>query len=464
MSAAYDYDDEREQIDAFLRGRMEDPAAFLGLRMNEMGDGLRARVYAPGAQAVEVVDAADHERAWPLRNVHEEGVFAGPITGRRRRFDYRLRITRDGATADTLDPYGAPDLVSQDDILRFRQGRLWRAYEVLGAHPRRIGDVEGYAFTVWAPRARRVSVVGDFNDWDGRRHPMRRRAEAGLWELFLPELDTGAFYKFEIVDADGTVGEMKSDPAAFHAELRPDTASRLAGPISGDWSDPWTDGRAERNAVDAPISIYELHPGSWRRVPEEGDRPLTYAELGDYLIPYVTEMGFTHVQFLPITEHPFDGSWGYQPTGLFAPTSRFGTPEELRALVARLHEAGVGVLLDFVPAHFPTDAHGLGRFDGAPLYEHEDPQRGFHPDWGTYIYDYGKPEVRNFLISAALYWLDAFHLDGLRIDAVSSMLYLDYSRKEGEWSPNIYGGNINLEAADFVRLMNEMAYGENDGV
>ena len=323
-------------------------------------------------------------------------------------------------------------------------------------------EVEGVAFTVWAPNARRVSVVGEFNDWDGRRHPMRKRHGAGVWELFIPGLRRDALYKFEILGAHGDVLPLKADPFAFAQEAPPSTASRIHGLVEHDWGD--SDWMSERNAAQdrsAPISIYEIHLGSWRR--GEHNSFLDYDSIADLLIPYVRDLGFTHVELLPISEHPFSGSWGYQPIGLFSPTARFGPPEAFARFVDRFHQNGIGVLIDWVPAHFPSDPHGLVRFDGTALYEHEDPRRGFHKDWNTLIYNYGRREVANFLLANALFWLRRYHIDGLRVDAVASMLYLDYSRSAGEWEPNVHGGRENLEAVSFLKEMNTRVYGEVPG-
>jgi 1,4-alpha-glucan branching enzyme len=337
--------------------------------------------------------------------------------------------------------------------------RLW---DVLGSHLRSVGGVAGVAFAVWAPNARRVSVVGDFNDWDGRRHPMEKQAESGVWETFVPGAAEGARYKYEIEGAQGGTLALKSDPLARYGEVRPANASIVWNDRPPQWRDgEWMRERAVRHRHDAAITIYEVHLSSWRRA--EGDRALTYRELADQLLPYVAEMAFTHVEILPIAEYPFDGSWGYQPTGMFAPTSRHGTPEEFRFFVERAHELGIGVILDWAGAHFPSDPHGLAFFDGSHLYEYGDPRKGFSPDWNTLVYDYGRPEVANFLIASALFWLEEFHVDGLRVDAVAPMLYLDYSRRPGEWVPNAFGGNENLEAIALLRRLNEAVYARNDG-
>jgi 1,4-alpha-glucan branching enzyme len=339
------------------------------------------------------------------------------------------------------------------DVWLLGEGTHRRPFEVLGAHPRSMDGVPGTAFAVWAPNAIRVSVVGDFNHWDGRRHPMRLRRECGVWELFLPGVGLGAAYKFELLDRDGQLLPQKADPYARAAEMRPATASIVAPlpPVL-----PPAPGRQAANALDAPVSIYEVHLGSWRRKPEEGNRWLSWDELADELLPYAQDMGFTHLELLPISEHPFDGSWGYQTLGLYAPTARFGPPQGLQRFIERAHAAGLGVILDWVPAHFPTDTHGLSRFDGTALFEYADPREGFHNDWNTLIYNFGRSEVRNFLVGNALYWVERFGVDGLRVDAVASMLYRDYSRKAGEWVPNVHGGRENLEAIALLQRVNEV--------
>jgi 1,4-alpha-glucan branching enzyme len=348
------------------------------------------------------------------------------------------------------------------DVYLIAEGTHLRLWEVLGSHARTIGGVAGVAFAVWAPNALRVSVVGDFNRWDGRRHPMVKREECGVWEVFVPGAAVGSRYKYEIAGANGDLLPLKADPLARYGEIRPANASIVWEEPAVSWRDGvWMSGRAERNRRDAAISIYEVHLGSWRRAAD--GRMLTYAQLADELLPYLCEMGFTHVELLPITEHPFDGSWGYQPTGMFAPTSRYGTPADFRAFVERAHELGIGVILDWVPGHFPNDAHGLAFFDGTHLYEHSDRRKGFAPDWNTLIYNYDRREVANFLIASALYWLQEFHIDALRVDAVASMLYLDYSRRPGEWVPNEHGGNENFEAIGFLRRLNETLYATCEG-
>jgi 1,4-alpha-glucan branching enzyme len=348
-----------------------------------------------------------------------------------------------------------------DDYLLV-EGTHRTLYQRLGAHLTTHEGVTGVHFAVWAPHATRVSVVGDFNAWDGRRHQMRKRVTSGIWEIFAPGVSAGTAYKFEIIGPAGQLLPLKADPMGAHAEMRPSTASLVAAPSTHDWRDgDWLEQRRHRDQRRSPASVYEVHLGSWRR--KEDGSYLNYDEIAAELIPYVSWMGFTHIEFMPVSEHPLDASWGYQPIGLFAPSSRFGEPDGFRRLVDAAHMAGIGVIIDWVPAHFPVDVHGLAQFDGTALYEHADPRKGFHPDWNTAIYDFGRTEVVTILASNALYWLGEFHIDGLRVDAVASMLYLDYSRKDGEWLPNIHGGNQNLEAVSFLRHVNTLVYGEHPG-
>ena len=358
----------------------------------------------------------------------------------------------------------SPRIISDYEAYLFGEGHWLRAWEKMGARPAVIDDVAGYSFVVWAPNASGVSVVGDFNAWDGRTHPLRTLGASGLWEGFIPRLPEGTLYKFEIHQLDGPP-LIKSDPFALAAERSPKTASVTSRFDTYAWRDDgWMTSRRERGtALDRPMSIYEVHPGSWRRKPEENNRPLSWREMAADLVPYVVGLGFTHIELMPVMEHPFDGSWGYQVTGYFAPTSRYGSPDDFRFFVDTCHQAGIGVLLDWVPGHFPKDAHGLARFDGTALFEHQDPRQGEHQDWGTLIYNYSRHEVRNFLITNALYWLESFHIDGLRVDAVASMIYLDYSRKAGEWIPNAHGGRENLDAIDFLRELNTVTHREQPG-
>ncbi|NTU52041.1 MAG: 1,4-alpha-glucan branching enzyme, partial [Candidatus Aminicenantes bacterium] len=358
-----------------------------------------------------------------------------------------------------------PTLLTEADVYLFKEGNHFKLWDKLGAHLLTVDGRDGAHFAVWAPNASRVSVIGDFNGWDPARHPLAARWDgSGIWEGFIPGLDKGALYKYSVTSKiDGSRAE-KADPVGFFSEAPPRSAS-IVWDLAYRWCDgDWMAKRAKPNALDAPVSVYEVHLGSWRRVPEEGNRSLTYREMAPLLAEYVHEMGFTHVEIMPIMEHPFYGSWGYQTVGYFAPTSRYGTPQDFMYLVDMLHHHDIGVILDWVPSHFAVDGHGLGRFDGSSLYEHQDPRKGFHPDWKSAIFNYGRNEVREFLISSALFWLDRYHADGLRIDAVASMLYLDYSRKAGEWLPNRYGGRENLEALSFIRRLNEVAYGDCPGI
>ncbi|PKU22648.1 1,4-alpha-glucan branching protein GlgB [Telmatospirillum siberiense] len=449
-------------IDAIIRADHGDPFAFLGLQEGE--DGLVLRCMQPGAAAVAVIDPASGEVIADLPRLHPDGLFGGPV-GRRQRFDYRLRIEDgNGKSLVRDDPYRFPPILGELDLHLLGEGTHLHLYQRLGAHVMRLDDVPGVSFAVWAPNARRVSVIGDFNGWDGRVHPMRRRGGSGVWEIFIPDLAAGALYKYELTDAKGRLLPAKADPYGFYAEQPPRTASKVFDLGSYGWTDSsWMARRQEASARQAPVSIYEVHLGSWRRKPGEDNRSLTYRELADELGVYVKEMGFTHIELLPIHEHPFTGSWGYQPIGLYAPTSRFGSPDDFRAFVDHMHDLGIGVIIDWVAGHFPTDAHGLRLFDGTHLYEHADPRQGMHKDWNTAIFNFGRNEVANYLYSNALFWLEEYHIDGLRVDAVASMLYLDYSRQPGEWIPNRYGGNENLEAIEFLRRMNEVVYGEQKG-
>ncbi len=442
----------QDDIHAIVRGRHGNPFGVLG--MHGGGDTpLSVRVFAPAAASVEVLGKPGDEAVAQLERIHPEGFFCGVIEGRQERFPYRLAMLSGDNRWVVEDPYGFPPVLGELDEYLLAEGSHLEFYRRLGAHPITHEGVDGVSFAVWAPNARRVSVVGDFNAWDGRRHPMRKRLGVGVWELFIPGLGTGEIYKYEIIGVHGDVLPLKADPVSQAHENPPATASIVCGEHKHQWQDEaWTSRRAALQHAGAPISVYELHLGSWRR--GGSGEMLDYDTLAELLIPYVGEMGFTHIELLPITEHPFSGSWGYQPIGLFAPTRRFGPPKAFARFVDRLHEAGIGVIVDWVPAHFPSDAHGLVRFDGTALYEHEDPRLGFHRDWNTLIYNFGRTEVSNFLQASALYWLDQFHIDGLRVDAVASMLYLDYSRNPGEWIPNRYGGNHNLDAIDFLRRVN----------
>jgi 1,4-alpha-glucan branching enzyme len=448
------------EAEAIVAGRHGDPFAFLGMR--KVSGRLVVRAFLPEAAAVAVVDGTTGDVAADAERIHPAGLFVANLRDRKEPFRYRLRARCGGEAHEFDDVYGFPTVLGDLDLHLLVEGNHLASYQKLGAHPRVLDGVDGVAFALWAPNASRVSVVGDFNAWDGRRMPMRRRHAGGLWELFVPGLLPGHVYKYELLAADGTPLPLKADPYANQAEAPPRTGSVVAAPSRHAWQDAaWLAERAQRNDRSAPIAIYEAHLGSWRRNAE--GQYLSYRELAKQLVPYVADLGFTHLEVLPVSEYPFDGSWGYQPISLFAPTARFGGPDDFRALVDACHAAGLGLLLDWVPGHFPSDAHGLGHFDGTALYEHADPRQGLHRDWNTLIYNYGRREVANFLLSNALYWLREYHIDGLRVDAVASMLYLDYSRQPGEWVPNAYGGRENLDAIAFLRRMNELAFGEQTG-
>ncbi len=450
-----------EAIRTLLHAEHDDPFAVLGMHADS--GSVTIRVLQPGASRVRVQERRSGDIIAELPRMHAEGLFAGRLA-LEAPFAYRLEVTRGTEVEVIDDPYAFGPVLGELDIHLLAEGRHLQLYRVLGAHPRVHEGVAGVSFAVWAPNARRVSVVGDFNDWDGRRHVLRRRQEIGIWEIFLPGLAAGALYKYEILGPDGRRLPLKADPVAFAAQRPPETASRVHGLVHHEWQDAaWMKARAERNLRTEPMSIYEVHLGSWRRELGEGGRYLTYRELAEQLVPYVKDLGFTHLELMPVSEYPFDGSWGYQPTGMYAATSRFGEPEDLAYFIDRCHQAGIGVLIDWVPGHFPADPHGLGLFDGSHLYEHADPRQGFHQDWHTLIYNYGRNEVRNFLVANALFWLDQYHIDGLRVDAVASMLYLDYSRNAGEWVPNRYGGRENLEAIEFLKETNELVFGSFPG-
>lgn len=451
---------DRRDIDAIVHADHADPFSILGL--HRVGNLLSLRSFQPGASKVDLV-LADKDRPIPMELIDPAGLFAAIISGEIDVTAYRLRVHH-GEHAETVeDPYRFGPYLGELDEHLFREGTFYDAYNRLGAHIVHHEGCDGINFAVWAPNARRVSVVGDFNHWDGRKHPMRCRFGVGLWEIFIPELKPGCCYKYEIKSRDGAILPLKADPYAFATEPKPGTAS-LTHRFSHRWRDEaWMEKRRATDHIQAPISIYEVHPGSWRRDVEQGNSYLSYRDLTDQLIPYVKDLGFTHIELMPITDYPFDGSWGYQPTSMFAPTSRFGSPDDFQRFVESCHLADIGVILDWVPAHFPDDAFGLERFDGTNLFEHADPELGRHPDWKTLIYNFGRTEVANFLLSSALFWFDRFHIDALRVDAVSSMLYLDYSREEGEWRPNRFGGNENLEAVDFLKRLNQIVAEKHEG-
>jgi 1,4-alpha-glucan branching enzyme len=455
------------EVELILQAEHADPFHVLGAHPIEEEGGrlLAVRAFQPRAKSVTVLFEENLPPVEAAR-VHPAGFFEAilPHPGKMPR--YRLRIAQQDGVIETLhDPYSFPPLLTDFDLHLITEGTHFLKYTKLGAHVREVNGVRGVQFAVWAPNARRVSVVGDFNHWDGRLHPMRSRGASGVWELFVPALDEGAIYKFELCSNVGSSLLLKADPYASCCELRPKTGSVVFDIDRYEWGDAeWCDAREKRNWLEAPVSIYEVHPGAWKRKQGEDNRWLTYRELAEQLVPYVKQMGYTHIELLPVMEHPFDGSWGYQTTGYFAPTSRYGTPADFMHFVDRCHQEGIGVILDWAPAHFPRDAHGLAFFDGTNLYDHMDPRLGQHPDWGTLVFNYGRNEVQNFLISSALYWLDKFHADGLRVDAVASMLYLDYSRKAGEWVPNEFGGRENLAAVTFLKRLNEELHARHPGV
>ena len=446
-----------EVVQAIVNSDCEDIFAFLGLHSVDGGKQV-VRVFLPAADSVDVLDYESKNVIAPMDKVHGTGFFSAtvpPVSDRK----YLLKVSYGAESYIIEDPYRFPSSVQEQDLYLFGEGTHEKAYELLGAHLCELEGVAGCRFTVWAPNARRVSVVGDFNCWDGRIHMMRKHIPGGIWEIFVPGVQAGGLYKFEIRARDGNLLPHKADPFGFYAQCPPEQASVVVERNNYEWKDDsWKDKRHQASHHEGPISIYEVHLGSWRRNVEQGNGYLDYRALADQLVSYVKDMGFTHIQLMPVSEYPFDGSWGYQPVGLFAPTSRFGSPNDFKYFVDQCHQAGLAVLIDWVPGHFPTDGHGLGQFDGTALYEHADSRQGFHPDWNTYIYNYGRSEVSGFLMSNALFWFEEYHIDGLRVDAVASMLYLDYSRNDGEWLPNAYGGRENLEAIDFLRRVNERVY------
>jgi 1,4-alpha-glucan branching enzyme len=446
-------------VAAVAKGQHPDPFSVLGL--HELDGRWIARTFIPHAEQVTAL-GADGSSIGELARRHEAGFFEGEV-GIEHRQPMRYRARNQGGEWEVLDPYSFGPVLGPMDDYYIGEGSHLRLFDKLGAHAMEFEGVPGTHFAVWAPNAKRVSVVGPFNDWDGRRHAMRVRFNTGMWETFIPNVGPGSIYKYEIVGADGKLRPLKADPFALQSEVRPRNASVVADLTPF----PWTDGkyledRARKDWRRTPVSIYEVHLGSWRRRADGGF--MSYDQLAEQLVPYAADMGFTHLELLPISEHPFDPSWGYQPTGLYSPTSRFGDPAGFAHFVDAAHAAGIGIILDWVPAHFPTDEHGLARFDGTALYEHADPRQGYHPDWNTAIYNFGRKEVVSYLVNNALYWLEKFHIDGLRVDAVASMLYLDYSRQAGQWVPNKFGGNHNLEAVEFLKRVNAEAYRLHPGV
>ncbi len=443
-------------VNQVIKGNYIDVFGLLGMHAHESGM-RQVTVFLPGAKAVEVVTDSGRKSIGALQLIHEEGLFSGLID-RKRQLSYKLLVSYPLANVLIDDPYRFPSLLDPTDLYLFNNGTQEQAWRFLGANYR-IHDA------VWAPNARRVSLVCEANSWDGRVHIMRKHPASGVWDIFLPGVTAGMAYKYEIIGSDGRGLPLKADPYARHMQLRPDTASLVPAPNNYGWQDSeWLELRKSISGHATPVSVYEVHLGSWKHKLEVGHRRFSYQELAHELVDYVRQLGFTHIQLMPVSEFPFDGSWGYQPLGMFSPTSRFGTPDDFRYFVDHAHQQGIGVLLDWVPGHFPNDGHGLVHFDGTHLYEHADPRQGFHPDWNTCIFNYGRPEVISYLLSNAMFWLDQFHIDGLRIDAVASMLYLDYSRKEGEWIPNHLSGRENLEAIEILRSINSRAYFNFPGV
>jgi 1,4-alpha-glucan branching enzyme len=454
----------RAELDSLVGAQHRAPHQLLGMHPLGDGSGVVARAFQPGAKKVEVVPVHEKDRPrFALKRVHQEGLFEGTSKGASAVYAYDLVVTYDGGhTRQFRDAFSFLPTLGEMDVYLFGQGNELRIFDKLGGHLRVIDGVRGASFAVWAPNAARVSVVGDFNQWDGRVHSMRMLGSSGIWEIFIPDLGEGTLYKYEIRDMHGNVS-VKTDPYGFFYEVPPKNAAIIWDNAKFKWTDAaWLERRSKQDPLRSSASIYEVHVGSWRK--KSAFEGLSYRELADPLVEYVTRLGFTHVEFLPIAEHAFYPSWGYQVTGFYAPTSRYGTPDDFQYLVNRLHEAGIGVIVDWVPAHFPRDEWALARFDGTALYEHEDPRKGAHQDWGTLIFNYGRHEVRNFLIANALFWCERFHIDGLRVDAVASMLYLDYSRKEGEWIPNQFGGRENLEAVEFLRAFNHFVHVQCPGV
>ncbi|MCB2263305.1 MAG: 1,4-alpha-glucan branching protein GlgB [Candidatus Thiosymbion ectosymbiont of Robbea hypermnestra] len=456
---------DTKDVEALLNADHSNPFAFLGMHAAATPGLLTVRVFIPEAIALEVLDATDGKPVATLEQVHDEGLFVGSIQGRETPFPYRLRVTTPEGEQRLEDPYRFPPVLSDADARRLSRHDHLSSYQVLGAHPAESEGVAGVAFAVWAPNAHRVAVIGDFNGWDGRRHGMRLRHECGVWELFLPGVQSGALYKYEIKTTPGTDPLVKADPYAFRTEQPPGSASMVREQGTYRWGDSaWLKQRRTRQSRTAPLSFYEVHPGSWRRKPEEDHRWLTYRELADELVAYVTDLGFTHIALLPVSEHTFDDSVGYLPSALFAPSSRYGTPDDFRYLIDACHRAGIGVVVDWVPNFLSSEPQGLARFDGTPLYEDTDPHHGHDPDWEMPLYNLASPAVVNYLLANALYWLDQFHLDGLRIDSLAKLLYLDYGRGEGQWAPNRDGGNDNLEALAFIRRLNQLVSERHPGV
>ena len=461
-----------KEISAIINATHHDVFSVLGIHQHPTEKSMIVRTYLPDAKSVDVINSVTNKLITTLKCVDKAGLFEGNVGSSNNTFDYLLRVEYDNTTVTINDPYCFPSLLSQDDIYLFCEGTHEHVYQWMGSHQVEIDNIKGTNFVLWAPDATRVSVVGDFNFWNGKGHVMRKHPAAGIWDIFIPNVGENVSYKYEIVDKYGQIQPLKADPYAFSMQHPPQTASKILTTEKYQWQDnPWLKQReTSSNQYNGPVSIYEVHLGSWKRKYTESadghhnSQYLTYKELAEQLIPYVVEMGFTHLQLMPVSEFPFDGSWGYQPVGLFAPTSRFGSANDFKYFVDCCHQAGIGLLLDWVPGHFPTDVHGTGKLDGSCVYEHEDLRKGFHPDWKTLIYNYGRNEVKSYLISNANYWLDEYHIDGLRVDAVASMLYLDYSREAGEWIPNEYGGRENLDAINLLQQVNKRAYANHPGI
>ncbi len=450
----------KEELNAVIQGNHSNPFAVLGIHKNKGTKEVYIRTYLPQTKKIELLKK-DGSSLGEMTKLDDRGFYQINL-GAIENFSYKYKVSyNDGNEFIKEDPYRFPSIFGDIDLYLLAEGNHLNMYKKLGAHMIEFDGIKGVSFAVWAPSAKRVSVIGNFNGWDGRVHVMRNHPACGVWDIFIPDITEYELYKFEVKTQEDYI-KTKSDPCGFLFEQRPKTASVVYDINKYQWHDThWMEYRKEANSFDKPMSIYEVHLGSWKR--KNGYEYLTYKDLATDLVDYIKYMGFTHVEFLPLTEYPFDGSWGYQVLGMFAPTSRFGTPDEFRYLVDKLHQAGIGVIMDWVPAHFPKDETGLAEFDGTCLYEHSDPRKGEHKDWGTKIYNYGRTEVSNFLAASALFWLKEFHIDGLRVDAVASMLYLDYSREDGEWIPNIYGGNENLEAISFIRKLNEVCYSQAEG-
>jgi 1,4-alpha-glucan branching enzyme len=457
----------QEDLDRLIEGTHWNPRAILGPHRGTIGGQpcVLIRAWLPYAARADVLPADPAGSLVPMTRRHDAGLFEAIAPESTPIPTYRLRVTeQDGTVVELHDPYAFPPILTDLELHLFTEGTFYKAYDRMGAHIHTVEGITGVHFAVWAPNAERVSVVGGFNRWDGRCHPMSSLGATGLWELFIPDLPEGTLYKYEIRTRERGALLVKADPYAHAGELRPRTASVVCDLSRYTWHDQtWMAARAKWNSLSTPLSIYEVHLGSWMRMPEEGNRWLSYQELAQKLIPYAKELGYTHLELMPVTEHPFDGSWGYQATGYFAATSRYGRPEDFMAFVDAAHQAGLGVIMDWAPAHFPDDPHGLATFDGTHLYDHADPRLGYHPDWHSRIFNYDRAEVRAFLLNSALFWLEKYHIDGLRVDAVASMLYLDYGRNAGEWIPNEFGGHENLGAVSFLKELNVLVHREHPG-